>query len=670
MSEPAEATAALPEPIAVDARGAELDELLSREWLLTNELGAYASSTVAGCNTRRYHGLLVAATTPPTGRVVTLSTVMEELRVGDAAWELATNEFPDAVAPTGWRHLERFRNDVAATFVFRAGDAELTKEVLLTDSDNAVVVRYTLRGAAGVLRVRPFAAMRDFHHLRRRDEASRITFETTGQGLIIQDRAADLPALHVISREAEVESAADWWYRLHYRADAARGQDSVEDLYTPAVLRYHLDDGQTCQLTACLGSPRPVGFETTRNVRRGRLERLVRGVGAGACETTRRLAAATDAFLVRRSFPGTADSATILAGFPWFADWGRDAFIALPGLLLSTGRFEQAKRVFRTFAAHVADGMVPNRFDDYSTGAHYNSMDASLWFIVAGERYLAATGDADFWLSELLPAARAILEGYQSGTRFDIHADADGLLSGGSEGTQLTWMDAQADGTPVTPRHGKAVEINALWHAAHRIVAERSAETDAETAGRFAAQAEIIAAAFNDAFWNEPARCLYDCIGPDGADDSVRPNQILAVSLPHSPLPAERQAAVVDVVREKLLTPLGLRTLAADDPRYRPRYAGGWDQRDGAYHQGTVWAWLMGPFIEAHLKVAGRDAGAVEQARRWLEPFDEHLRQAGLGFISEIFDGDPPHTPRGCIAQAWSVAEVLRAWRRVEEAGA
>ncbi len=662
-------SAGLPDPIVINTRDAGLDELLAKEWLLANERGAYASSTVVGCNTRRYHGLLVAAATPPTGRVVTLSTVMEQIDSEGRRWELATNEFPDAVAPDGRQHLECFRNDIAATFVYRMDELELVKEVLLSDSANAVMVRYTLHGGSGVLRVRPFAAMRDFHHLRRRADAPRLTFETADYGLIIQDRGEELAGLHVVSREAAVEPSADWWYCFHYRADADRGQDCIEDLYTPASLRYELGDGQSCQLTASLGSPRPAGFETTRNARRKHLERIVESVGRRADETTRRLAVAQDAFVVRRSFPGQRDSATILAGFHWFADWGRDTFIALPGLLLSTGRFDMARRVFRTFAAHVADGMIPNRFDDYSTGAHYNSIDASLWFIVAGERYVAATGDMDFWLSELLPAARRILAAYESGTLFDIHADADGLLCGGSAETQLTWMDAQADGRPVTPRQGKAVEINALWYCAHRIVAERCAEADADLAGRCASQAELIADAFNRTFWNEAGGYLHDCVGPEGADDSFRPNQIFAVSLPYGPLSPERAEQVVNAVQDRLLTPFGLRTLAPDDPRYRGRYAGGWSERDSAYHQGTCWPWLIGAFIEAYLKVTGGSGPAVEQVREWLGPFDAHLSEAGLGFISEVFDGDPPHTPGGCVAQAWSMAEVLRARRLVEQYG-
>ena len=401
-------------------------------------------------------------------------------------------------------------------------------------------------------------------------------------------------------------------------------------------------------------------FDAEVTKRRGRLSEIVASVGPGADETTRRLAEATDGFVVRRSFPKSPSSTTILAGYHWFADWGRDTFIALPGLLLSTKRFAQARETFRTFARYISNGMVPNRFDDYATTAHYNSIDASLWFIIAADRYVEATGDMDFWRETLMPAANSILRGYREGTDFGIHANGDGLLTGGSEKTQLTWMDAALGDEVVTPRQGLAVEINALWYAAHRIMAHRCSSLNKNCTAEYTAQAEMIASAFCRVFWNNQAGCLYDCITEHLPDDSIRPNQIFAVSLGYSPLPPQQQAAVVAVVQEKLLTPLGLRTLSPDDPRYRPAYDGSFADRDRAYHQGTAWAWLMGPFIEAYLKVNNNSSESLAQASKWLEGFDEHLRQAGVGYISEIFDGDQPHHPRGCIGQAWSVAEILR----------
>ena len=678
MPEPSTLCAAL-RPLVIPCGGADLDDLLGREWLISNRIGAYASSTVVGCNTRRYHGLLVAATAPPMGRWATLATVSERLTVGGQSFDLGTNEFPRVFSPRGFEHLVEFRNDAAPSFAYRLGDVELVKEIVLADSANAVAIRYTVRGAPAALEVRPFLAGRDFHHLRSAAAPKQMTFDLVPGGVRVENRAAPGHPLYLVGKdggppaarpdggEAGFDAGPQWWYNFRYRADIARGQDGSEDLYTPGTFHFELADGASCQLTASQVEPLPLGFETTLRRRRERLAGLAEALGPRADQTARRLAGATDAFVVRR-LSAKADSATILAGFHWFADWGRDAFIALPGLLLGTRRFDLARQVFRTFADRIADGMIPGRFDDYSEAAHYNSIDASLWFIVAGERYLAATGDTHFWRNTLLPPAETILQAYRDGTRFDIRADADGLLTGGSQRTQLTWMDAALGEEVITPRHGKAVEINALWHSAHRILAERLAETDRPAAGQYAEWADLIGLAFDRAFWNPGAGCLYDCIRGEQPDASIRPNQILAVSLPYSPLTHERQASVVRVVASQLLTPMGLRTLSPRDGRYRGRYGGSWESRDRAYHQGTVWAWLIGPFIEAYLKVEQNSPPAVEQCRQWLSAFDEHLQQAGIGYISEIFDGDPPHEPRGCIAQAWSVGEVLRAKLLVERA--
>lgn len=658
----------LPGPLVIPAEGAALDDLLQREWLIANQIGAYASGTVVGCNTRRYHGLLIGARTPPTGRVLALSTVAEQLEIDDGTTcDLSTFEFSGTFSPRGVVHLREFRNDVAATFILRAGPLELTKEVLPAEDANAVAIRYTVRGGRAVLRLRPFAALRDFHALREADAQHQVTFEQAEGGVVVQDRAQGICSLYLQAGGAEFKPDPQWWYRFCYRVEIARGQEGFEDLYAPGHFVRTLEDGESCQLTAALGEPMQVNFEATHQRRAGRLEKLAASVGPDAGETTRRLAVAADAFVVNRHFPGRRPSRTILAGFHWFADWGRDAFIALPGLLLETGRFEEARQVFRTFADRLEAGMIPNRFDDYSDAAHYNSIDASLWFILAAERYLRAGGDEEFWHATLLPTALAILTAYHDGTRFDIHADSDGLLVGGSPGTQLTWMDAALGDEVITPRHDKAVEINALWYCAHRVVAERAGGTPG---GESAAhRAELIAGAFERTFWNADGGYLYDCVREDHADASIRPNQVFAVSLPYSPLSPERQEAVVETVRRELLTPRGLRSLAPGDPRYRRRYGGSQQSRDRAYHQGTVWAWLMGPFIEAFLRVHDFDADAARHARRWLEPFDEHLTEAGVGLVSEIFDGDPPHPARGCIAQAWSVGELLRAWRLVERAG-
>ena len=659
-----------PPPLVVRCQGQDLDGLLNKEWLLANRIGAYASSTVIGCNTRRYHGLLIATANPPVGRVMTLSTVMEQVELDGGVYELSANEFPDAFAPRGWEHLVEFVNDAAPRFVYRLGPAELTKEIMLADTANALVIRYTLRGASAKLRPTPLAAMRDYHGLRKANEPHQMIFQQRHGGLILQDRLHGQCDLHIVVADGLFQPAPLWWYRFLYRQDLSRGQDGFEDLYCPGSFLCELADGQSRQLTACLNQPTAVDFDTAVARRRERAAELADSVGPTTDLATRRLAMASDAFIVQRSFPNAPPSTTILAGYHWFADWGRDAFIALPGLLLETARFESARQVFRTFASAMSEGMIPNRFDDYSSSAHYNSIDASLWFIIAAERYVQATGDMKFWQGVLMPAANAILTAYHVGTRFDIRADADSLLTGGSRKTQLTWMDAALGDEVVTPRQGKAVEVNALWHSAHQIMARRCAGNNDRMAFHYAHLAELIGPAMVRAFWNDSARCLYDCITDGRADASIRPNQILAVSLPYSALSATQQAAVVATVSDHLLTPMGLRTLSPFDGRYRRRYGGSWESRDRAYHQGTVWAWLIGPFIEAYLKVNDGSFPALAQATRWLEAFDAHLGEAALGFINEIFDGDPPHEPRGCVAQAWSVAEVLRAKRLIARAAA
>ena len=495
----------------------------------------------------------------------------------------------------------------------------------------------------------------------------------------MQDHAGPPHSLHMGCPGGEFQPRQDWWYRFLYRQDIARGQEGMEDLYTPGVFELPLEDGGSCQFAASLDGPAEIDFAALAARRRAAMAELAASVGPGADDSTRRLAVATDAFLAARESSGAMEAPsgtnrvwgplpgqTILAGYHWFADWGRDAFVALPGLLLATRRFDRARRVFATFARAMSDGMVPNRFDEYGGVPHYNSIDASLWFILAAERYMDASGDRDFWLSTLMPACDRILSAYRAGTLFDIRVEGDGLLAGGSSRTQLTWMDVSLGQEVVTPRHGKPVEVNALWHFAHRAMQRRCAGVNEEMSQRYGREADAIGSAFARAFWNERAGCLYDCL-PEGwpPDGSIRPNQIIALALPYCPLTREQQESVLKVVTEHLLTPYGLRTLAPSDGRYRRRYGGSWESRDRAYHQGTVWPWLIGPYVDALLNVEGDTPQTRQRAGDLLSAFDAHLSEAGIGFVSEVFDGDPPHAPGGCIAQAWSVAEVLRAKLRV-----
>jgi predicted glycogen debranching enzyme len=360
---------------------------------------------------------------------------------------------------------------------------------------------------------------------------------------------------------------------------------------------------------------------------------------------------------------------TILAGYPWFMDWGRDAFIALPGLLLSTERYDDAASVLTTFAAAAEDGIIPNRFDDYNDLPHYNSIDASMWFVNAAFEYVKASGDENLFRSKLLPVIRWIIDCYSQGAKFGIHADTDGLITGGNAETQLTWMDAKCGSEVFTPRYGKAVEINALWYNALCRLTDYFRSKDDDAASQYMRMANEVSANFARVFWNEANKCLYDCILPDGTTDaSIRPNQIFAVSLPFSPLSVAQQKAVVEAVHNYLLTPYGLRTLNTQDIRYQGKYTGPQFDRDRAYHQGTVWPWLIGPFIEAHLRVGDFGKKSRKEAAAYLRPLLEHLAEdACIGSISEVFDGDFPHHPSGCFAQAWSVAEVMRAYLLIIE---
>ena len=642
---------------SIRSSGGSPEALGSREFLRSNTLGAYSSSTLCGCGTRRYHGLLVGATHPPVGRVVALSTVMEQVRADGRVMDLATNEFDGAMSPEGYRWLDSVTDGVAVEWTYRLGEAlELRKRLLLSPEQNAVVLRYDIDGEFDTLTLRPFTNLRDFHALRHKS-GSHFDVRTISNGMsIAADWMMDRP-LSLLAPGTEATIDPQWWYGLRYRIDLFRGQDGHEDLYSPGTFTATCSGRYTTvELTANLDEPAALEFDAILAAQTRQRETLLDVLATDDPDPTeQRLALSASSYLVTRPTPSRGDGKSILAGFPWFADWGRDTFLALPGVLLSTGRMDEARDVLATYVEFLSEGMIPNRFDDYGGEPHYNNMDASLWFILAADRYLRAGGDEAFGREVLLPACREIVEHYRAGTMFEIHAEPDGLLAGGNASTQLTWMDAKFNSEAITPRYGKAVEINALWYFAHRMIAERTREVE------FVNEAERIAAAFNEQFWCDHLNGLVDCILPDGTrEESIRPNQIFAASLPFSPLSAERQARVVDTVRRHLLTPMGLRSLSPSDNRYRRHYGESWESRERAYHQGTVWGWLIGPFIEAMLRV---DPTAQAEAREYLLPLAAHLDEACIHHVSEIFDGDAPHAPHGCCAQAWSTAELLRAWQ-------
>jgi predicted glycogen debranching enzyme len=640
-----------------------LDSALSREWLETNGLGGFASSTIVGLNTRRYHGLLVAATKPPVGRLVLLSKLEETLVVDGRAFDLSANRYPGVVHPQGFRYLKKFRLDPFPVFTYEVEGIEIEKRVFMVHGDNTAVVQYEVKAGRSAdgpkecrLEIRPLIAFRDYHSTTHENGAINPGVEQY-PWLASVTPYSGLPTLHVAHNASELHVTGDWYRRLEYEAERERGLDFTEDLFNPFSLKFDLLLTPQCSLIAST-QRHPIacvnGLRESEIRRRREAERSA-PIDDGFAQN---LAAAADQFIVARG-----NQKTVIAGYHWFSDWGRDTMIALPGLTLPTGKHDIARSILRTFARHVNQGMLPNRFPDEGETPEYNTVDATLWFFEAARQYLNYTGDLEFLRSELYEVFAGIISWHLRGTRYGIKVDDDGLLSSGEHGVQLTWMDAKVNDWVVTPRHGKPVEIQALWYNALCIMEDLARrfcdEADWASYRKLAADAR---SSFNRLFWNEHAGCLYDVVNGAIPDSSIRPNQIIAVSLTHSMLSPERAIAVVEKVKEVLLTPYGLRTLAPEDPQYRGRYSGGPLERDGAYHQGTVWPWLMGPFITAYVKVNGGSDAARKQASGWLTSLRAHLAEAGLGQISEIFDGDAPHRPCGCVAQAWSVGEILRAY--------
>ncbi|MCS6805654.1 MAG: amylo-alpha-1,6-glucosidase [Acidobacteriota bacterium] len=653
----------LDEEICTDLRASS-----TREWLETNGLGGFASSTIINLHTRRYHGMLIAATQPPVGRMVLVSKLEDTLIINGWRFELSTNQYhPGVIYPEGYHYLKQFRLDPFPVFTYVVDGIELEKSVFMVHGHNTTVVQYRLRRTERLteadssrmppvfLEVRPLLACRDYHSTIRQNSALN-PYVQTEPGLAIMTPYAGLPTLY-IAHDAETIEATGYWYRaFQYRVDRERGFQDDEDLYNPFVLSFDMTHRAEA---AIIVSTERVAANQAEAYRQAEIDRRRALVAAAPFddELVRTLVAAADQFIVARG-----DGHTVIAGYHWFTDWGRDTMIALPGLTLVTGRADIAKNILLEFARYVDHGMLPNRFPDSGGAPEYNSVDAALWFFQAVHAWLKYTNDREFVKTTLYPVLTEIIAWHERGTRYQIRVDADGLLSLNDPTVQLTWMDAKVGDFVVTPRHGKPVEIQALWYNALRMMEHLAHEFgDIEAAIKYEAMANRAKKSFNQLFWNAEAGCLYDVVDGERRDASIRPNQLLAVSLPYSMLSREKSKAVVKVVERELLTPYGLRSLAISDPAYRGRYEGESHHRDLAYHRGTVWAWLMGPFVTAYVKAHRRTKRSRQWGARFFNGFRWHLYEAGVGQISEIFDGNAPHTPRGCIAQAWSVGELLRA---------
>ena len=642
-----------------------------REWLVTNGIGGYASSTVSGNLTRRYHGLLVAALNPPVGRMQLVTNLQEIARYDGGEYSMDTNRWTSGgVEPKGYLNIESFRLEgTIPVWRFAFADALLEKRIWMQQGENTTYVQYTaLRGGGPLdLECKTFVNYRDFHSNTHAGNWQ-MSVEAVKNGVKVM-AFAGATAFYLFCVEGEAVPVVQWYRNCFLPEERSRGLDDQEDHLLAAAFRRQIRPGQSLTIVFTTNAQAELNGATALEKQLEHEKQLLAAwaekdaqAASSAPAWIRQLVLAADQFVVKRGLPEQPDGRSIIAGYHWFGDWGRDTMIALPGLALTTGRPDIAKKTLLGFARYVDGGMLPNNFPDAGGRPEYNTVDAALWFFEAVRQYFEATRDSEA-LSKLYPVLAQIINAYSKGTRYHIHVDdADGLLYAGEPGVQLTWMDAKVGDWVVTPRIGKPVEINALWYNALKTMAA-FAPSNRESAEPFQKASARVEQSFAR-FWNAAAGCCYDVIDTPGIgnDSSVRPNQIFAVSLPYSPLSAEQQKAVVDICARRLLTSYGLRSLAVGERGYQGHYGGNQQERDGAYHQGTVWGWLVGPFTLAHLRVYQN----AKSAAGFLEPLGKQIHSHGLGTLSEIFDGDAPFTPRGCIAQAWTVGEVLRAWRAID----
>jgi len=632
----------------------------SREWLETNGIGGFASSTVSGANTRRYHGLLTAATRPPLGRVTMLSKFEEIVIIDNKSFELSANQYPNAVYPNGYKYLKNFRLTPFPVWTYEVEGIEIEKKIFMVHGENTTVTEFKIQNSKlkTTLELKPLLSFCDYHQLQRENIDFNLHYEVA-ENLITMKPYAEMPSLYFSHNAFSIENAGVWYRNFEYAIERERGFDFREDLFQPFNLKFNLSE-----TAIVIVSTEPQTFSKANSFENEEIKRRENLIEQANTKDdfTKQLILAADQFIVSRGA-----GKTVIAGYPWFSDWGRDTMIALNGLTLATNRAEIAKSILLEFSKYISEGMLPNRFPDAGETPEYNTVDATLWYFEAVRAYTEKTNDYEFIRKNLYKKLVDVILQHIRGTRFQIKVDADGLVYAGESGVQLTWMDAKIGDSVVTPRTGKAVEIQALWYNALKIMAGFAEKFgDKKDRDEYQKMAEKAKKSFDEQFWNEAEQCLFDVINGVENDASVRPNQIFAVSLPHAILNGEKARKVVEKVETELLTTFGLRSLSPKDSRYCPHYLGSPFERDSAYHQGTVWAWLMGAFVDAFRKVNGENEKTENRVSEILSSFKNHLSGAGVGQISEIFDGDAPFHPRGCTAQAWSVAEILRVVKTVE----
>ncbi|MEP6902877.1 MAG: amylo-alpha-1,6-glucosidase [Actinomycetota bacterium] len=629
-----------------------------REWLETNGIGGFASATISGANSRRYHAILIAATKPPLGRITMLSKFEETLTIGEKSYELSANQYPNSVYPQGFKYLKSFRLDPFPIWTFAIEGIEIEKKIFMANGENTTLCGWTVKWRAESqksrvgLELKPLLSFCDYHALQHENSLVKADYEVSETGVSVKPYN-DLPELFFAHNAESIKTTALWYRNFEYAIEKERGFDFREDLFQPFALKFDLSAS-----AIVIVSTEQKTVADAEKLEKAEIERRADLIIKADAEDDfkAQLVLAADQFIVKRGA-----GKTVIAGYPWFSDWGRDTMIALTGLTISTNRTEIARLILLEFAQHLSEGMLPNRFPDAGDEAEYNTVDATLWYFEAIRAFVEKTGDYDFVRANLYEKLAETVAWHLRGTRFNIHVDTDGLLYAGISGVQLTWMDAKIGDWVVTPRIGKPVEIQALWYNALKIMANFAERFgDMKDKSRYEAMAEMAKQSFNAVFWNDAEDCLFDVVINGKRDGSVRPNQIFAVSLPHSMLSIGQAQKVVEKVEAELLTPVGLRSLSPKDSRYCPIYIGSPLERDAAYHQGTVWGWLIGGFVDAYRRVYANGNQSEKRVEEILSGFKKHLTKAGLGQISEIFDAEAPHAPRGCMAQAWSVAEVLR----------
>jgi len=661
----------------------DFDEAVRREWLVTNGIGGYASSTVLGINTRKYHGLLVAAFNPPVDRWVLFTKLDEEIRIGNETHMLGSKEFKHGISPEGYRFLLDFSLDPFPTYKYVVHGVRLQKTIFMPYGKNATIVIYDAfnpNEEKASIRISPLVNSRHFHDVTDKNNLGwNFIQKPFEQGMIIQPSVPLSALIFSSSNRGFFVEEGRWVEEIYFTVDASRGESCIDDCFRPGWFEFLVasKERKKFYVIAVAGKnekeaqnifssihkePETLDASYCQEIerRKGLLTKFQeRYVDLEIKDWLKWLILATDSFLVNRE---STKKKTVIAGYHWFEDWGRDSLISLPGLTLVTGRFEDAREILLTFKRYCHNGIIPNRFPDRAGDTPiYNTVDATLWFFNAILQYLKYTGDFDFVQKELWDTLKTIIENHVRGTVYSIHMEDDGLIA---HGPQLTWMDATANNHFVTPRDGKAVEIQALWYNALKtmeLLAKRFDQKDEQET--YSSMAEKAAKSFIEKFWNSEKGFLFDVVHKEQTDSSLRPNQVIAAALDFSVLGRERKEEIVEIVWKKLLGTYGLKTLPDDDPRYVGEYFGDWNRRGNAYHNGTVWAWLIGPFTTAFLTTKNHEEHWRNFAfKNFLQPlFQEEIFKAGLGTISEIFDGNQPHSPRGCIAQAWSVAEPLRA---------